>query len=831
MFSRLRVCALLAGVAAGLLLLGAPAPALALNPTLAENAQPGDTAWQAALQDPVGGDASYPWQSNARSPIEGYADATGVAAGGTIRFAVSTNPAAHYRIEISRLGWYGGSGGRRITCLEGTALDRNCAHDEPGTNQPAPPAPDPVTGEVSAGWSMTDSLTVPADWTSGYYLAVFQLTTGPDAGETGFAPFIVEAPPGDHSAILVQVPTNTWNAYNTWGGEGIYTKPEAVKASFDRPYAHRLLFAWEYPLVRFLERGGWDVSYTTDDAVDGDPSILLGHALDMSAGHDEYWTSRMRTGWEAARDAGVNLAFMGADDANWQVRYEDDRRTMVAYKYLTDPVTDPTLTTTMFRLLNPPRPECELMGVEFQGTVVPGNYLPYTADPAVASDPWFAGTGLTAGSVLPGLGGYEVDAVAPGCHVPPVTPLLSYSGPAVQGNVGAAPTPADADAARYTACSGAEVFAAGSLQFSWGLDAFRDPQYANAPVPESPALQEALTRALHDLTVSHVPRPGPPDICVPAARFSDGVGPPAVGEPITFASTSRDAYGVISAQDWTISGDGGSASATGASLERTFARPGTAELSLRVLDASGAAATTAQTVRICDCPAPPPTGGGWPAGSRLGGPCALVRIGSLKLVGSRYWFEPGRSVTQFTITADPLTNSAGAIRTALGRPRLAQTAVELPTAGRVPVRIVIAADIGGRTLHQDYLLPARRRGGLAPPPRALTTVTCDGTSGNVLDAAFGAASSTPLRVALTGAGRLTVTVSGPGMRPLVRHVNAVFGRQFVLTWPSSGLPVGSYAVRVQAPRSSLPQPFTLGAVRVGPPSGAKHPATRRATRR
>ena len=814
MFSRLRVRALLAGVAAGLFLLGAPAPALALNPIQAENARPGDTAWQAALQDPVGGDAGYPWQSHARSPIEGYADATGVAAGGTIRFAVSTTPAAHYRIEISRLGWYRGSGGRRITCLEGTALDPSCAHDEPGTEQPSPPAPDPVTGKVSAGWSMTDTLTVPADWTSGYYLAVFRLTTGPDAGETGFTPFIVEAPPGDHSAILVQVPTNTWNAYNTWGGQGIYTNPEAVKASFDRPYAHRLLFTWEYPLVRFLERGGWDVSYTTDDAVDADPSILFGHALDMSAGHDEYWTSRMRTGWEAARDAGVNLAFMGADDANWQVRYEDGRRTMVAYKYLTDPVTDPTLTTTMFRLLNPPRPECELMGVEFQGTVVPGSYLPYTADAGVATDPWFAGTGLTAGSVLAGLGGYEVDAVAPGCHVPPVTPLLSYSGPAVQSNFGGAPT--RADAARYTACSGAEVFAAGSLQFSWGLDAFRDPQYANAPAPQSSALQEAMTRALADLTVSHVPRPGAPDICVPAAGFSDGAARPAVGEPITFASTSRDAYGVISAQDWTIGGDGGSATGAGASFERTFARPGTAVLSLRVFDSSGAAATTAHIVRICACPAPPPPGSGWPAGSSRGGPCALMRIGSLRHVGSRYWFEPGRSVTRFTVTADPLTNSAGVIRTARGRPRSARAAVELPAAGTVPVRIVIAADIGGRTLRQEYLLPARRRGRPAPRLRTLTTVTCDGTSGNILNPVFGAARSTPLRVALTGAGRLTVTVSGPGMRPLVRHVNAVFGRQFVLTWPSKRLPAGSYAVRVQAPRSWLPQPFTLGALRVGP---------------
>ncbi len=742
--------------------------------------------------------------------------------GGTISFFVSTNPAARYRIEISRLGWYGGSGGRRITCLEGTTLDPGCTHDEAGIKQPSPPAPDPVTGEVQAGWSPTDTLTVPAGWTSGYYLAVFRLTSGPNAGQTGFTPFIVEAAPGDRSTILVQVPTNTWEAYNTWGGEGIYTNPEAVKASFDRPYSHRLLFSWEYPLVRFLERGGWDVSYTTDDAVDADPSVLLGHALDMSAGHDEYWTSRMRTGWEAARDAGVNLAFMGADDANWQVRYEDGQRTMVAYKYLPDPVADPSLTTTMFRFLNPPRPECELMGVEFQGTVVPGSYLPYTADPGVASDPWFAGTGLTPGSVLPGLGGYEVDAITPGCHVPPLTPLLSYSGPPVQSNFYGAPT--HADAVRYTACSGAEVFSAGSLQYSWGLDSFRDPAYANAPAPESPALEQAMTRALADLTVSHVPRPGPPDVCVPAPAFSDGSASLAVGETVTFASTSSDAYGVIAGQDWTVTGDGGTAAVAGPVVTRTFTHPGLAQVGLRVIDSSGAAATIDRMVRICACPAPPRTGD-WPAGSERGGPCGLVGIGSLSRVGDRAWFTPYGSVDGFTVTTGGLTNSSGVIRFQPGRPRTADAPVELPGAPPIPVRVDVSARIAGRTLREEFLLPARVHGRPASRLRPLTTVTCDGTSGDVLTPAFGGARGAPLRVALTGAGRLTVTLTGPGLRPLVRRVNAVFGRRVVLTWPSARLPGGVYAVRVQAPRSWLPQPFTLNAVRVVP--SPSRPARRR----
>src|SRR5205085_773032 len=159
--------------------------------------------------------------------------------------------------------------------------------------------------------------------------------------------------------------------------------------------------------------------------------------------------------------AGVNLAFMGADDGYWQVRYEDGRRTMVGYKFSPDPESDPALKTTQFRWLTPARPECQLMGVEFQNVVLTHRNVDVVADPAVAKDPWFAGTEITPGSVLTGLGGYETDAVTTGCHLPPVTPLLSYSdAPTSNG------TPVRGDAVRYTACSGAEVFSSGSLQFS-----------------------------------------------------------------------------------------------------------------------------------------------------------------------------------------------------------------------------------------------------------------------------------------------------------------------------------------------------------------------------
>ncbi|MBV9915837.1 MAG: hypothetical protein JO153_04975 [Solirubrobacterales bacterium] len=78
----------------------------------------------------------------------------------------------------------------------------------------------------------------------------------------------------------------------------------------------------------------------------------------MAAGHDEYWTKTMRDAWEAARDAGVNLAFMGANDSYWQVGYEDGGRTLVGYKASPDPDPEPGQKTTQFRQMSPARPEC-----------------------------------------------------------------------------------------------------------------------------------------------------------------------------------------------------------------------------------------------------------------------------------------------------------------------------------------------------------------------------------------------------------------------------------------------------------------------------------------
>src|SRR5262249_28930642 len=154
--------------------------------------------------------------------------------------------------------------------------------------------------------------------------------------------YVVVRQRASHSAMLVQVPVNTWEAYNGWGGKSLYPfsstdSRQAVRVSFNRPFDWSLPGAqgplrWGPPLVRVIERNGYDASYQSDVVTSFRPKSLLRHRLVVVAGHDEYWTKRMRDAFDAARDAGVNLAFMGANDAYWQVRLQNRGRWVFTYK-------------------------------------------------------------------------------------------------------------------------------------------------------------------------------------------------------------------------------------------------------------------------------------------------------------------------------------------------------------------------------------------------------------------------------------------------------------------------------------------------------------------
>jgi hypothetical protein len=284
-----------------------------------------------------------------------------------------------------------------------------CRSSQAAIAQPSPTKPASATGLSWAPWRVTDRVEIPPDAVSGYYEAKLEIVGGAHAGAVGSVPLIVrQSPAAPASAVLVQVPVNTWEAYNRWGGKSLYqfgTSMHASEVSFDRPYDQQELYKTitklELPWVRFLERNGIDVSYQTDVDTDRAPGSLLHHRLVFAIGHDEYWTQRIRGAFNRALALSTNLMF-GSNSGEWRMRYAAGRRTIVEWR---DPSIDPVhnwrLDNGFFRTFG--EPECKLMAVEHQWAAQRNLFAPPTSYTVVGarSDPWLAAAGLARGECDP----------------------------------------------------------------------------------------------------------------------------------------------------------------------------------------------------------------------------------------------------------------------------------------------------------------------------------------------------------------------------------------------------------------------------------------------
>lgn len=424
----------------------------ASNPIQIENAKPGTTDWQ--------------FFSEARSgEIEGYASATSVKAGDQLSLYVSTLDSS-YSIEIYRMGWYGGMGARLV---QGPVF-------RTGFKQAAPTT-DSATNMVECHWTDPYTFTIPSDWTTGFYLAKL---SAPSYNKQRYIAWVVrdDASNANH---YYQWGVTTAQAYNFWGGHSLYPDnkngyTQGQKVSFNRPYLDgsgtgTFLWQWDYNMVRFLEREGFDVAYCTDLDTARRGNLILNHKTFLSVGHDEYWSWEMRQNVLNAMAAGVNAAFFAANTAYWQIRFENNDRTITGYKetaltadpYATDKdATNDKYITTKWRDQPVNLPEAAWQGVQYI-------YNPVTNGDIVITNAshWvFANTGATNTTKLHGLLGYEVDAMTSAS--PSNTVTLAHS---PFTNTSVTPNRTDySDMTFYTASSGANVFAAGTIQWSWGLD-------------------------------------------------------------------------------------------------------------------------------------------------------------------------------------------------------------------------------------------------------------------------------------------------------------------------------------------------------------------------
>ncbi|HEY6503024.1 MAG TPA: Ig-like domain-containing protein [Chitinophagaceae bacterium] len=534
--------------------------------------------------------------------IQGFATDISVNKGQTIRFKIEVTPAASYTIRIYRLGYYQGNGARLITNL-GTFN---------GVSQP-----DGIgnsgTGLLDcSNWSESASWAVPATAVPGLYIAKLTKVSG---GASSHIVFVVrdDASTAD---ILVKTSDATWQAYNNYGGNSLYVgatsfpSGHAAKVSYNRPFLTRnggggggAMEDWfmnaEYPLIRFLERNGYNLTYTTDVDMDRSTTAITPakHKVIISSGHDEYWSLNERNKFESARAAGVHLAFFSGNEVYWKTRWEDNNRTLVCYKDGTlgenvcGTKCDPTSAWTgLWRdgaAYDAGKPENALTGqisweLVTTSITVPSAYknLRFWRNTSVAS----LANGATA-TFPNGTLGYEADFEQYDNYYPLGRITLSSS--VVNGNTH--------KLSLYRHSSGALVFGAGSVQWAWGLDNIHDRGSASPSVP----MQQATVNLFADMGVQPTTlmsgltlATASTDFTAPVVNITspaNGASLPA-NTPVTISGTASDAGGQLVGVY--ISVDGGTTWQTvNGSSSWTFSwtptLPGPATIRVRGFDDSG----------------------------------------------------------------------------------------------------------------------------------------------------------------------------------------------------------------------------------------------------
>ncbi len=298
------------------------------NEIVCENSKPGNppTEWDV--------------EGSGDPTIQGFTTQISVDRGETVHFKIKTESSA-YHLDIYRMGYYGGDGARKVA--SNIAPSAKLPQSQPACKTEA------STGLVDCGnWAESASWAVPSTAVSGIYFA--KLIRTDKSSEGSLVVFVVRNDES-HSNLVFQTADTTWEAYNRYGGNSLYvggpgTDPErAYKVSYNRPLTTRgttpedAPFAAEYPMVRWLERNGYDTSYISGVDVAKSASPILQHKVFLSVGHDEYWSASQREHVEEAREAGVNLAFFSGNEIFWKTRWANSidgsnssYRTIVCYK-------------------------------------------------------------------------------------------------------------------------------------------------------------------------------------------------------------------------------------------------------------------------------------------------------------------------------------------------------------------------------------------------------------------------------------------------------------------------------------------------------------------
>ncbi len=321
---------------------------------------------------------------------------------------------------------------------------------------------------LGCGWPPTVTVEIPDDWRSGFYLVTCRARGAAPGRDVSHAGFVVRPAHPTEDTLFV-LATNTWNAYNTWGGTSLYTGGHQV--AFQRPWGRGMLsrpeverddrkarparwgeepdvdgsifqayrerlgypaaigstgwFTFERRFAEWAESEGFGFDYAVSSDLER-PGALDGYRHVVSVGHDEYWSAPQRAALEAHVAGGGRFSSMSGNTIFWQVRLEADNdgspgEVMVGHKYrahIDDPVMGTGREVEMTGMWADPvvgRPEAALLG----GGSAWGLYSRFGQATPLGSgaftvyrnDHWlFADTGLRYGDLLGakhGVVGYE----------------------------------------------------------------------------------------------------------------------------------------------------------------------------------------------------------------------------------------------------------------------------------------------------------------------------------------------------------------------------------------------------------------------------------------
>lgn len=499
---------------------------------------------------------SAQWQSNAAlsSYLQGYAGAYAVDPGSALPLYISAAGPTSVEIQVYRMGWYFGQGGKlyasgHLASAPQLGTWDVFTHKLRGCDRCQV---DPLTHAVDANWQASYTVHIGTAWPGGVYLIKLAGTNYTALGFGGpppvvsYIPFVVRAP-ASKSQILAVLPFMTWAANDLWGGANLATNDvadrfqevvrpgRATQVSFDRPFVDSAgageLLNFDLHAVRWLERSGFDVTYTTDLDLAEHPEQMADHRIVIMTGSSAYWPLTLRDGFEQALQGGVNLAFLGAQNGYWQARLAPDTagnpdRVLVCYKVQSAPAGDPTvapqrdplfatrpqLVTARWRdpLLN--RPENALLGTMYGGTLSPGMPQSNSVFTGAVHPDWVANANgpldfiattsndLKVGQHITGaLLGYGYDSIFANGKTPGDLIILGSS-PIASPATGAQPV---ATTAYYRyAGSGPIVFTSGSDSWSWSLDEFT---FAGADLPNTLLGRQTIENMMSNVLFTMLP--------------------------------------------------------------------------------------------------------------------------------------------------------------------------------------------------------------------------------------------------------------------------------------------------------------------------------------